>query len=111
MRLDELLRDCSLEATLPRSAELQALRSVVPAGSCIYLAAPPTQPPQRLAELARAVRAAGFEPVPHLAARRYGDTPTLDDVLARLAGEAGVTRVLAGGGDLDLCLGSGRPCS
>src|SRR6202008_3341779 len=45
------------------------------------------------------LRAAGFEPVPHLAVRNFENLARVDDVLARLAGEAGVRRLLVIAGD------------
>jgi methylenetetrahydrofolate reductase (NADPH) len=100
-RTAALLRDSSLEATLPDRAELAALREMVAPATAIYLSAPPSQTPQRLVEQAKAVRDAGLQPVPHLAARRYPDAATLEDTLARLHGEAGVIRALLIGGDVD----------
>ena len=38
------------------------------------------------------LRAAGFEPVPHLAVRNFATAEALDDFLARASGEAGVRR-------------------
>jgi methylenetetrahydrofolate reductase (NADPH) len=46
------------------------------------------------------LRAAGFEPVPHLAVRNFATSRELDDFLARV-GEAGVRRVLVIAGDRD----------
>src|SRR5262249_42783618 len=48
----------------------------------------------------------GFEPVPHLAARNFAGTTALDDYLARLTEEAGVTRLLVIGGDRDAPAGN-----
>src|SRR5882757_10841526 len=51
-------------------------------------------------ETASALREAGLNPVPHIAAREIASTEALDDFLARLRGEADVTRVLLIAGDL-----------
>lgn len=91
----------SLEATFPDQAEIDRLKSTVPAGTHIYLSCPPNQSPERLVEYAVSVRSAGFEPVPHLTARAYEDAAHIDRVLARLVAEAGVTRVLVIAGDRD----------
>ena len=67
-------------------------------------------------ETAIALRHAGFNPVPHIAAREMASEPMLDDFLARLRGEAAVTRILLIAGDvaaakgpfkstLDVCTG------
>jgi methylenetetrahydrofolate reductase (NADPH) len=94
-----LMRGLSLEVTAPRDDELEALRSLLPPDSRVYLSAVPGQSPERLVEAASAVRAAGFRPVPHIAVRRYASAPALADTLARLAGEAGTREVLVIGGD------------
>jgi methylenetetrahydrofolate reductase (NADPH) len=51
-------------------------------------------------ETATALRRAGFNPVPHIAAREMISQPALDDFLARLRGEAAVTRILLIAGDV-----------
>ena len=47
------------------------------------------------------LRAAGFEPVPHVAVRNFHSIGALDEFLARLNGEANVQRVLVIAGDRD----------
>jgi methylenetetrahydrofolate reductase (NADPH) len=95
----------SLEATFPDSEELAALKASAPAGTHVYLSCPPNQDPERLVAYASAVRASGFEPVPHLTARAYVDAAHVDRVLARLVSEAGVTRALVIAGDRDAAAG------
>src|SRR5882757_842049 len=51
-------------------------------------------------ETATALRRTGFNPVPHIAAREMVSQPALDDFLARLRGEADVTRILLIAGDV-----------
>ena len=51
-------------------------------------------------ETASALRRAGFNPVPHVAAREITSYDVLDDFLARLRGEAEVNRVLLIAGDV-----------
>ena len=50
-------------------------------------------------ETAAALRRAGYNPVPHIAAREMASREALDDFLARLRGEADVTRILLIAGD------------
>jgi methylenetetrahydrofolate reductase (NADPH) len=95
----------SLEATRPTGADLAALRDATPAGTLVYLSAVPSRPNEDLVETAAAVRAAGFEPVPHLAARAFRDRDALDHLLARLAGAAGIRQVLVVAGDHVRALG------
>src|SRR6201986_1577514 len=51
-------------------------------------------------ETAVALRRAGFNPVPHIAAREIPSREALDDFVARLRGEADVRRVLLIAGDV-----------
>jgi methylenetetrahydrofolate reductase (NADPH) len=97
----QLLRDVSLEATFPRHAELYAARQILPPGTQLYLSLPSSHAPAELARLAVEVRMAGFEPVPHIAARAFTSRDDAHDLFARLNGEAGVTRALVIAGDAD----------
>ena len=92
-----LMRGWSLEAAHPTDPEIQQLRTIAPAGTHVYVPAVPHQPAARLAEAAAQLRAAGFEPVPHIAARDYADAAQLGDVLQ----QAGVRRALIVAGDRD----------
>ena len=56
-------------------------------------------------ETASALRRAGYNPVPHIAAREMASREALDDFLARLRGEADVTRILLIAGDTALARG------
>ena len=51
-------------------------------------------------ETAIALRRAGFNPVPHIAAREVVSREALDDYLARARGEAGVSRIVVVAGDV-----------
>jgi methylenetetrahydrofolate reductase (NADPH) len=96
-----LMRDLSTEATLPNQMELDVLRDILPSTTQIFVAAPPGRPYLRLVETARQIRKAGFEPVPHIAARNYQSPEALRDFVARICGEAGARRVLVIAGDVD----------
>jgi methylenetetrahydrofolate reductase (NADPH) len=93
-----LMRDFSLEATLPSRSEIATLRDLIAPGTAIYLSAPANHAPQRQIAAARDVVATGFVAIPHIAARSFASRESLDTHLAQL-GEAGVTRVLAIAGD------------
>lgn len=56
-------------------------------------------------ETATALRCAGYNPVPHIAAREMPSREALDDFLARLRGEADITRILLIAGDTALARG------
>jgi methylenetetrahydrofolate reductase (NADPH) len=96
-----LMRDLSTEATLPNQMELEAFRDILPSTTQIFVAAPPGRPYLRLVETARQIRKAGFEPVPHIAARNYDSPEALGDFVARICGEADARRVLVIAGDVD----------
>jgi methylenetetrahydrofolate reductase (NADPH) len=91
----------SLEATLPKPEEIEALTGLLMPGAEVFLSTLPHVSLDRQIETARLVRAAGLEPVPHLAARYFAATRDLADFLERVVGEAAVRRLLVIGGDLD----------
>jgi methylenetetrahydrofolate reductase (NADPH) len=96
-----LARGWSLEATLPADADIAALGPLVQPGMPVYLTAVPSRDPVAQVEAARRLHAAGYAPVPHVAVRSFASVAALDSYLGRMAGEAGVTRVLVIGGDRD----------
>jgi methylenetetrahydrofolate reductase (NADPH) len=98
-RTAAFLRDWSLEATLPKAAEIEALKDVLAPGTTIFLSAIPAESHLHLVESSRSTRRAGFEPMPHIAARNYANEATLLDMLTRIRGEADVRKVLVIGGD------------
>ncbi|MCC6608471.1 MAG: methylenetetrahydrofolate reductase [Burkholderiales bacterium] len=89
----------STETSTNNVAEIEGYRALRPAGSDVYIAWIPGRPYHHLLSIARHLRAAGMNPVPHVAARRLPDAAAARDLLARLAGEAGVTRALLVAGD------------
>src|SRR5262249_57876168 len=91
----------SPQATRPSPDEVTALAGIVPPGASVYVSAVPRRPVHEAIDAAARLRKAGFEPVPHLAVRGFATARELDDFLARLRGEAGVTRVLVIAGDHD----------
>src|SRR5262249_36172760 len=99
----DFMASFSLEATRPSADEVAALAGIVPAPASVYVSAVPRRPVHEAIDAAARLRKAGFEPVPHLAVRGFATARELDDFLARLRGEAGVTRALVVAG------GSGEP--
>jgi methylenetetrahydrofolate reductase (NADPH) len=89
----------SLGATRPSAEEVAALAAIAPSGTRVYVSAVPKRPTQEAIEAAAQLRKAGFEPVPHLAARGFASARALEDFLVRLNGEAGVVRLLIIAGD------------
>jgi methylenetetrahydrofolate reductase (NADPH) len=90
----------SFEATRPLRSDIEALRAVIAPTTPIYISAVPTHPLAAQVDVAASLAAAGFEPVPHIAARRFASGAELDRHLGRLSDDAGVKRVLVIGGDL-----------
>ena len=97
-RIASFMMDFSIEATRPSDADVAAL-SALPRGTQIYVSAVPNRPAEESISAAVRLRAAGFEPVPHVAVRNFSSAAALDDFLARLHGEAEVRRALVIAGD------------
>ncbi len=96
------MADFSVETTRPSDADIASL-SVLPRGTQIYVSAVPNRPAEESIGAAVRLRAAGFEPVPHVAVRNFASATALDDFLARLNGEAEVRRALVIAGDRAEC--------
>jgi methylenetetrahydrofolate reductase (NADPH) len=90
----------SFEATRPTTRDIEALRAGIAPKTPIYVSAVPAHPLAMQIDTATSLAAAGFEPVPHIAARRFASGAELDRHLGRLSDDAGVRRVLVIGGDL-----------
>ncbi|AXS40942.1 hypothetical protein [Breoghania sp. L-A4] len=76
-----LRRGWSLEATLPAAAEAEALGDVLEPGTEIFLSSLPRTALDGQIEAVKAIRDAGLEPVPHLAARNFTSEEDLDSFL------------------------------
>ena len=100
-RIAAAWRGWSIEATAPTAADVAALAAVAPPGTEVFLSAVPGRPAQPAIAQAAALRAAGFEPVPHIAARNHADPAALAAFLRALVGDAGVRSVLVIAGDRD----------
>jgi methylenetetrahydrofolate reductase (NADPH) len=101
-RITALTAGFSIEATRPSAADIAAL-GVLGCGTRVYLSAVPSRPADESLAAAVQVRAAGLEPVPHVAVRNFVDAEALDTFLARLNDEAGVETVLVIAGDRAEC--------
>jgi len=98
----------SIEATRPTVSDIAAVAQTAPPGTAVYLSAIAGKPHRDLIEAAAKVRAAGLEPVPHIAARNFASLEALDDVLSELATQARVRRILMIAGDRDTPAGTFR---
>jgi methylenetetrahydrofolate reductase (NADPH) len=97
--VQNLVRNYSIETTVPQAARVEKFSDVVPAGTRLYIAHIPGTNPVETAALAARLRKEGMEPVPHVVGRRIQNLAALEEVLARLTGEAGVKQVLVVAGD------------
>ena len=79
----DFARDFSLEATRPSADEIAALAAAARPGTRVYVSAVSTRPAQDAIEAVVRLRAAGFEPVPHLAVRNFATARDLEDFLQR----------------------------
>jgi methylenetetrahydrofolate reductase (NADPH) len=94
------LSGSSLEI-VPRGADpMGAVRRLLPPGTAVYVASVPGEDYRRIITLAHQLRREGFIPVPHLPVRGLASREALDELLGRLAGEAGTDRLLLVGGDI-----------
>ncbi len=85
--------------------KLKHIKELVPAGTVVsitYLAGETLD--ARVAAAAE-VRRIGFEPMPHVSARRIGSSDELQHFLARLSHEAGVHRLFVVAGDFEQSAG------
>ncbi len=97
-----LMSGFSIEATRPSAADITAL-SVLRRGARVYLSAVPHRPADEALTAAVQIRAAGLEPVPHIAVRNFPSIESLDTFLAALNAEAGVETALVIAGDRAEC--------
>jgi methylenetetrahydrofolate reductase (NADPH) len=97
--LAALLPSASVEIS-SRGHQLGELRDNFPLGIDVTITFLPGDNYRNNVETASALRRAGFNPVPHIAAREMASREALDDFLTQARGEAGVTRVLVIAGDL-----------
>jgi methylenetetrahydrofolate reductase (NADPH) len=97
-RLVRLLQAASIEIA-PKAVAVAHLRIAFDPGTDVFVNQIPEGDDSDVVATAVALRRAGFQPVPHVAARNVAGPGELDDYLERLVGEAGVSRVLAIAGD------------
>ena len=99
--LKKLLRGYSAEVTSGDKKSIEAAGTMMEPGSEVFIAALPTDPPERLVLAAAQLKRLGLTPVPHIVARNTKNLEELDTSLGRLVNEAGVDRVLVLAGDRD----------
>lgn len=97
-QISAFMADFSIEVTRPSDADIAALAAHRP-GAKAYLSMVPRRPADETIAHAAKLRAAGLEPVPHLAVRNFPSVEAFDQVLTRLKREAAVDSVLIIAGD------------
>jgi len=95
--VDRLVGDWSIEATPAQWRELPDT-AALPAGSRVYVPALPRSRSVDTAAACASIRARGYEPVPHLAARAMRSRPALAEWLQRMR-DAGADSLLLIAGD------------
>lgn len=98
--MKDLLTSGSLEISSGHVVGVRKFAAQLPAGMPVYVH---HSSRHRLAQshaTLKAIRAAGLEPVPHIAARRLASRAELDSFLERAVGDSGVSKVLLIGGDV-----------
>jgi methylenetetrahydrofolate reductase (NADPH) len=101
-RIAAFMDGFSIEATRPSATDIAEL-AMLKRGTRVYLSAVPNRSPDESLAAAMQIRAAGLEPVPHIAVRNFASEQALDDFLARLNGEASVDNILVIAGDRNEC--------
>jgi methylenetetrahydrofolate reductase (NADPH) len=101
----QLAREASIEITVHDVMHLEESRSVLPAGKTLLVSHLPKQQWRETEAACRAVRAAGFRPVPHVPVRLLPDAATADRVLGGYVDAAQVDEVLLISGDYPKALG------
>jgi methylenetetrahydrofolate reductase (NADPH) len=103
--LARLLENYSAELTTRDHKSLDAAKDILRPQTRVFVAAMPRDTAEDMIAAAIRLHKAGMVAIPHIVARNIRDRAMLDDMLARLAGEAGVDRAHVVGGDRDDPLG------
>ncbi len=95
----DLIACSSLEMNPECAADARVIASTLPVGTRVYVNHLPRLALGDSLAALRALREAGLEPVPHLAARSIASREEARTFLARAVREAGVAKILLVGGD------------
>ena len=92
------IRNASIEVMPRTAAKIRDFRSILPAGTRIYVAHIEKTPFEDMLDTAARLREDGFRVMPHFPARVIPNLAEFGRMVARYAEEAGVTEALALGG-------------
>jgi len=95
----ELVAGGSLEISAEAIADIPAIAALLPVGTRVYVNHSPRHALADALPALAALRNAGLEPVPHMAARRIRSKAEARDFLERAVKDSGVAKVLLVGGD------------
>lgn len=98
--IKDLLVSGSLEISSGQAIGVQKFAAQLPAGMPVYVHHSSRYCLAQSHVTLKAIRAAGLEPVPHIAARQIVSRAELDSFLERAVGDSGVSKVLLIGGDV-----------
>jgi methylenetetrahydrofolate reductase (NADPH) len=101
----QLARESTIELSYHDLKDLEGSRRFLAPGKQVYVSFLSKQTWAQTQQACRAVRAAGFDPVPHLPVRRLESAQELAGILRELVREAQITEVLLIAGDYAEALG------
>ncbi len=101
LSVQQFVAGFSTEVTPGSAAKIANFREYLRAGTTVYITFLPGSDFVHTVQVAKRLRAEGFEPVPHFAARSIANAETLNEYLSRVVGEAGVDHVLCIAGAVD----------
>jgi len=104
-RAAELVVASSIEISPRDEFAGERLRELFDPGTTVFVNHPGSVTHHDIVAACVRLRRAGFNPVPHIAARRVASFTQASDFVQRAAAEAGVTRALVIGGDPDQPVG------
>lgn len=104
-RVAALAREASIEISPAESHELVRSKPYLKQGSIVTITWLPKDTYDARVAAAKAARDSGFEPVPHIAARRVQSEADLRTFIDRLKKEAGIRSLFVIGGDVKTPLG------
>lgn len=82
-------------------ASIESARGLLPVGMPVFVPSLPRRPVMGNLQTLRLLKQSGFEPIPHLAARRLTSREELQEFVDRAVQDAGVRKILLIGGDVD----------
>lgn len=102
----DLIDGWSIEVMPRTAAKIEDFRSILPAGTRVYIAHLDGTPIEEMVATARRLNEEGFPVMPHFPARIIPDAGTLDDWIQRYRGEADVKQALLLGGGISTPAGA-----